>query len=969
MTLRSGKRSQDLRAAPLLWAAALLCGCTGGSQPAGLGPPDPGWVQFGNDTQTMDVNAADVVSVWDAAVADAAAVSTAVDAHGDEDTLECTLGAARCGPEGREFCHKAGWAGAPCSPLTPACVDGMCLNCIPKTKFCADAPAGTSHSNVVMSCDDTGGSAEIVEACAEGPCSKGACLACNPGDHRCNEGAREVCAGGGKLWSPDHCAAPTPACVEGACLACVPSTTSCGIAGNGEAAIMQCDANGSSATMIAACSAPKTCSDGACVLCVPNSTACLAGALTTCKADGSGFETTPCPAATPACVAGACKLCEPGDVFCQAAAGNDTAAVMLCGPTGDAASAIKACDAGEVCHNNTCKACAPGGTVCVGNSPLLCAADGASLTLGNSCSDAGLFCGPAGCGCGQGDAGGVKSGPYCAPPAAGLAVSHAVWFCDASGKSAKKAGECTAGQVCAQGKCATCSPGAKRCEGNKAMFCTASGDAWQLAADCDAKGPAAHTCVAGKCLDLCALPADNPTNQGCRFWAVDLDNAEIVSGGSTFDAQNAPFGVVLINSGAKTAAVTITFGPGPGVPEAKTHQLNVAPGAAQTVVLPRPEWGLKPASLDGTSLQGMAFRIDSTAPVAAFQHNPLQANAFSADASMLLPANALGQTYRVLTRKQSLPGLRAYLAVAASSIGTTKVTITPTAATVAGEVIGAGTAGVPIEVSLQQGQVLNLETAKVGDDLTGTLVQANKPVALFAGAEAAHAPDTDVCVAKADGAGKVCAGTNKSCAISGDCAQTCCADHIEQQLPPISAWGTTYIAGQLQPRGAEPGVWRIVAAHNGTEVLFKPAVAPVQQLQAGQWVEVVGHEDVIIESNKSVLVGQFMASSGLTGSSLGDPAFMILPPVSALGGAARFWVPGTYGSNFVTVCSPSDAEIELDGKAQSNGLVSAGSGWSIWRLPVAAGVHEITSTRPIGAILHGWSKDGSYGHSVGHGVH
>ena len=958
----------------VLGAGALMVGCTSnagsGGQALATAQPLFGADALPSDATATDATATDVQTTAD--VVDVAGADIVVDSQpaGAGDGLVCTLGASRCGATGRELCGKSGWLPAKCDLIAPVCVAGSCLACTPNSDFCADVPLGAKYSKALMRCDATGASSKVVEACAAGPCVKGKCVNCTPGAYRCNAGAREVCAGGGLLWSPDHCPADTPTCVDGACKVCTPSGKHCGKAAAGADTVLQCDGVGGSAVVVETCVKPTFCSGGSCVSCKPGSGVCKEGALATCKPDGSDYDVVSCPASTPVCVNASCKVCEPNGVFCRAASDKSVAAVMACGPSGDTASAIKACDADEVCHKNACKSCVPSLSVCIGTTPLVCAIDGTSASAGQSCAELGLDCGESGCGCTPVGVGGGGSDPvYCAPPAVGLTTSSAVWTCDPSGTSGKKALQCPPQQVCLSGKCATCSAGEQRCDGNKAMVCAATGQGWQVAQDCDVNTQGATTCVAGVCVDVCTPQDGNKTNLGCRFWATDLDNAKITSGGSTFDAQNAPFGVALVNSGKQPAVVTITYGPGTLIPVAKTTKLTVAAGAAQSIVLPPPEWKLPPASLDGTSLQGLAFRVDSTSPIAAFQYNPLQANAFSADASMLLPANALGTSHRVLIRKQSIVGLRAYVAIVATRSGTTKVTLTTTAATLAGDAVPALAAGVAHEISVQQGQVLNVETAGVGDDLSGTLIEASKPVAVFAGSEAAYAPDTDTCVANATGSGKVCVGTDQPCAVAGDCAQTCCADHLEAQLPPLNLWGTSHIAAQLQARGSEPSVWRIVAGHNGTTVLIRPAVTPLRHLQAGQWFEVLAHKDLVIESNKPVLVGQFMASSGLTGKSLGDPAFIVVPPVTSLGRAARFWVPPTYTSNFVSVTSPSGATLKLDGKTQAAGTDIPHTGWAVWRLAVGAGFHALTSTEPVGAVLHGWSKDGSYGHSVGHGVH
>src|SRR5438067_1399356 len=49
----------------------------------------------------------------------------------------------------------------------------------------------------------------------------------------------------------------------------------------------------------------------------------------------------------------------------------------------------------------------------------------------------------------------------------------------------------------------------------------------------------------------------------------------------------------------------------------------------------------------GTFLSSRAFRIQATAPLVAYQFNPM-AQTFSNDASLLLPTNGLGTIHRVL---------------------------------------------------------------------------------------------------------------------------------------------------------------------------------------------------------------------------------------------------------------------------------------------------------------------------------
>lgn len=160
------------------------------------------------------------------------------------------------------------------------------------------------------------------------------------------------------------------------------------------------------------------------------------------------------------------------------------------------------------------------------------------------------------------------------------------------------------------------------------------------------------------------------------------------------------------------------------------------------------------------------------------------------------------------------------------------MTVKPTANTLAGNGLQKTLESQTYTFTLQPYQVLNVKSDYVGTDLTGSIVTSDKPVAVFSGHEAA---------------------------TSGS---VCCADHLEQQLFPVSTWGKTYVAAKSFPRAAENDYWRIVAATNGTTVTFDPpTVSPPVSLNRGKHVEVATKEDFVIQASAPVLVAQVLASS------------------------------------------------------------------------------------------------------------
>jgi hypothetical protein len=304
---------------------------------------------------------------------------------------------------------------------------------------------------------------------------------------------------------------------------------------------------------------------------------------------------------------------------------------------------------------------------------------------------------------------------------------------------------------------------------------------------------------------------------GTEFWAVDLANANVPN---VDDLNALPFAVGVFNPNDEAVMVTAE--------DAEDYQLTVpvAAGRAGFLILDRRD-------VRGTVGGSLAYRISSPQPIAAWQHNPLlpeeaSEEHLSVDGSLLLPAPMLGTRYRVMTREQSFQFLPGYLTVIATA--PTQVRVTVTARTSPGEGIRALMPGERLDVELNRGDVLNLQTHGPGADLTGSLVEADQPVVVFGGSEGANAPNTNHCV---DGA--CVANPEVACNDNYDCndarLNTCCADHIEAQLPPISALGRQHVAARTAARGEAPDLWRILAVEDGTQVETVPPQALYTRLR------------------------------------------------------------------------------------------------------------------------------------------
>jgi len=594
--------------------------------------------------------------------------------------------------------------------------------------------------------------------------------------------------------------------------------------------------------------------------------------------------------------------------------------------------------------------------------------------------------------------------------------------------------------------CVDCNPGQNYCVGDDVFSCDGQGKTQGLVETCSG---GLH-CSGGTCLDLCADAEANRSYIGCDYFAVDLDNAiEVVMSSAGFfgcllappgtverndlpvcydgentagecedggtcpagftcqttpvcvlDAQGSPFAVVVSNPQGIDAQVTISNQSG------QTETMTVAAGQVQSI-FPQ-QLGFADQSLNGSGVSPNAYRIESDVPIVAYQFNPLDnVDVFSNDASLLLPTSALGSRYLALSWPQTIAvsevaeenfgiDLRTFLTVVATQDDTI-VRVKLSTDIVAGGPFPAAVAGEMLEFTLDAFEVANFETGGFNADFTGTAVESpdDKPVAVFAGGEASDVPFFDTIALR-----------------------LCCADHLEEQLFPETAFGTQFVAVKTPLRTFyvdqagwdvavvpdEPEYWRILATHEDTSISTDlPPPNNAFFLQRGDFVTFESERDFIVQASDPIAFGQFPASQQTTGipSTIagerapgGDPAYITIPPVQQWRDDYLFLVPNRYAFDFLLIAAPSSAVIEYDGSPLADalprceyepiGTLPNGANeveYSAIRCPLSApmpgdeglqddGPHRITSVNgdPIGLVVYGWDSFVSYGYPGGTNV-
>lgn len=552
----------------------------------------------------------------------------------------------------------------------------------------------------------------------------------------------------------------------------------------------------------------------------------------------------------------------------------------------------------------------------------------------------------------------------------GYCVGSLYTPCDGPGKPGTPI-TCADGQTCvAQRGCLACLPGTNTCVDNAVHACTNEGSPGEKVQDCDPG--AGQRCSKGACKTACEVAADTPSNVGCEFWAVDLDNAK----NAVDDAANKPWGLVLSNAGEGTATVTVERNEallGEPLKLVVERSLTIKKDELGLVIMPPREVDgsvLGNNEGPGTFLSSKAIRVTSTGPLVAYQFNAFEPT-FSNDASLLLPRNGLGKIHRVLGYPTSkpvsitLPGLpptpldRAFVTVVATEPNTKVKVVLGQAIVAGGPVTSPKKKGEIVEVTLGPFDVLNLESDGMPGDLTGTIVEASAPVSVFTGTEGSVAP------------------TNMSFPKPPDHnGGTCCVDHLEEQVFPVTSMGRKYVITRSPVRSTtgyrEPDVIRFLGiAETATVTTTLPAPFDQFTIAPGEMKETWTDKDFIVESTTPVAVGQILVSQEyVAGAYSGDPSLTIFPPFEQYRSNYLFLVPPKWTKNYVVISAEVGSEVKLDGVVPTGCVVSAagtldGKTFESRVCPVSQGVRRLVSDKPFGVTAYGYGNAGSYAFTGG----
>jgi hypothetical protein len=488
------------------------------------------------------------------------------------------------------------------------------------------------------------------------------------------------------------------------------------------------------------------------------------------------------------------------------------------------------------------------------------------------------------------------------------------------------------------------------------------------------------------------------SNIGCDYWPTVTAN----SVWSIFD-----FAVVVANPGNASADVTVT-----GQSATNIHA-SVAPGQLTTIYLP---WvtSLKGNDWDVCTLvspptasvlaQGAAYHLVSTVPVIVYQFNaleyrgkggpsgkdwssctgdqvcsgggtPLGCYSFSNDASLLIPSTAMSGNYRIAGHAGWSAGHQgAVAAITATADGTNVVVkLSSTGQVLAGGSIVATSGGGSLTLTMNAGDVAQL----LGDnqdrsDLTGSVVQADKPVQVITALPCLNVPDG---------------------------APAC--DHTEETNLPAETLGNDYIVAQPPaPNGSPVGhLVRIVGNVDGTQLTYLPSAPPgcPTTINAGQVVDCgtplgnactppgsstpnapCGAGNIVstdFEVKSQDAAHSFAITTYTQGATLvdpatsqpnqqGDPDQSMAVAVAQFRNKYVFLAPTDYTTSYATIIAPAGTTLSIDGaNVMGTPATISGSGFAVLRVKLGSGqngAHVLVASSPVGLEITGYGAYTSY---------
>ncbi len=363
----------------------------------------------------------------------------------------------------------------------------------------------------------------------------------------------------------------------------------------------------------------------------------------------------------------------------------------------------------------------------------------------------------------------------------------------------------------------------------------------------------------------------------------------------------------------------------------------------------------------GETIAPQSFHITSDSNIRVIAHSQA---VWTSDAFLIYPSQVLGKKHFILTYNsdgRSLSSSRTPSQFAVVAVeNNTEVVINPSTPTKLN-----GTS--QQKITLNKGEVYlvqaEINSQNQYSDLTGTEVNANKPIAVFAGQQRATIPYT----------------TNE---------RNPSRDILISQMPPLQSWQrNAIITPYFQPKDMTQynhDLFRILAAYDDTKVYIDGNF--LTTLDKGEFFQGDLTQAAFISASGPVVVSQYKKTGKGPDNSntISDPFLMVLPSIQQFSNFYRTLNPQTkefvtidinsqpvfktiYHDHYINVIAHDSVinSVIIDNNPIAPQLINSvsASDFNYAIVKVSPGVHTLEADGPFGALVYGYDEHNSYGYS------
>jgi hypothetical protein len=462
---------------------------------------------------------------------------------------------------------------------------------------------------------------------------------------------------------------------------------------------------------------------------------------------------------------------------------------------------------------------------------------------------------------------------------------------------------------------------------------------------------------AGSCANACQAAVNNKQSVGCEYYATNMDQYDQDACFAAFIANTwntpvhltvgyngttlSPSSFAFIPSGTGPSLTYAPYDPVAGLPPGEVAILFLGGSDFSAVPCPRPSAMQSGSQIFQQSGIGASFHITSDVPVVSYEINPYGGgSAAVTGASLLLPTSVWDTNYIAVTVSPQDAGSPSMNIIASQD--NTKITMLPIAAVQGGGALPPGAANTPYIFTLNKGQQAQFSQST---DLTGSVIQSDKPIGFMAGQQCENAPHgVPYC------------------------------DHGEQMVPPVKALGNEYVGVMWRPRvPGDQGIWHLVGAVDGTQLTYSSPVGGPASINAGQALDFDTEIPFTVTSQDKdhpFMMFTYMSGStwkpGMDG--YGDADFVISVPPQQYMSEYVFFADPTYPETSLVVVREANggnfADVTLDCAGALTGWQTVGA-YQWTRIDLmshdfqpqgncSTGRHDIKSTGRFGLWVWGW---------------